>query len=131
MIEIVAGFISGMISSMGMGGGAILILCLTLFLSIDQKVAQATNLIFFIPTAMVSIGMHIKNKKINFKISKIIITAGIVGCIIGSSIAQKIEVRLLKKIFGIFLSLISLHEIYVFVKEYNFQKKNNNKIKKN
>ena len=114
-----------------MGGGAILILCLTLFLSIDQKVAQATNLIFFIPTAMVSIGMHIKNKKINFKISKIIITAGIVGCIIGSSIAQKIEVRLLKKIFGIFLSLISLHEIYVFVKEYNFQKKNNNKIKKN
>ena len=46
MIEILTGFISGIVSGTGMGGGTILILCLSLFLGIDQKIAQATNLYF-------------------------------------------------------------------------------------
>ena len=66
MIEILLGMASGMISGMGMGGGVILILCLTMFLGIDQKTAQATNLIFFIPTSIAAIFVNIKNKKINF-----------------------------------------------------------------
>ena len=34
-----------------MGGGTILILLLSIFMGLDQHVAQATNLVFFIPTA--------------------------------------------------------------------------------
>ena len=50
-----------------MGGGTILILCLSLFLGIEQHVAQATNLVFFIPTSIVAIITNIKHKNIDFK----------------------------------------------------------------
>ena len=51
MLEGLTGVISGIISGMGMGGGTILITILVCFLSVDQKVAQAVNLVFFIPTS--------------------------------------------------------------------------------
>ena len=127
MIEILTGFISGIVSGTGMGGGTILILCLSIFLGIDQKVAQATNLIFFIPTSIAAIYVNIKEKKINFKIAKIIILWGIIGAVIGAVIAQKINVDLLRRLFGIFLAIIAIHEIYILFKEYIFNKKVKNK----
>ena len=48
MAETLIGIISGIVSGTGMGGGTILIFFLTFMLGIDQHVAQATNLIFFI-----------------------------------------------------------------------------------
>ena len=127
MLEILIGIISGIVSGTGMGGGTILILCLSIFLEIDQKVAQATNLIFFIPTSIAAIYVNIKEKKINFKIAKIIILWGIIGAVIGAVIAQKINVDLLRKLFGIFLAIIAIHEIYILFKEYIFNKKVKNK----
>ena len=65
MIEILIGMISGIVSGTGMGGGTILIFLLTFMMGIEQHVAQATNLIFFIPTSIVAIIINIKNKNIN------------------------------------------------------------------
>lgn len=48
MLEVLIGVISGIVSGMGMGGGTILITILVCFMGIEQKVAQASNLIFFI-----------------------------------------------------------------------------------
>ena len=48
MIEILIGIVSGLITGTGMGGGTVLIALLTFVLGLDQHVAQATNLIFFI-----------------------------------------------------------------------------------
>lgn len=125
MIEILTGFVSGIVSGTGMGGGTILILCLSIFLGIEQKVAQATNLIFFIPTSIAAIYINIKKKKINFKVAQTVIIFGIIGAIIGAIIAQNIDTRLLKKCFGFFLSLITIHEIYVIFKMYKNRKNNN------
>lgn len=129
MIEILTGFVSGIVSGTGMGGGTILILCLSLFLNIDQKIAQATNLLFFIPTSIAAIYVNIKEKNINFKVAKVISLWGIIGAMIGAIIAQKMEVKVLKKSFGFFLAIIAIHEIYVLMKEYIFSKKRNNKKK--
>ena len=125
MIEILTGFISGIVSGTGMGGGTILILCLSIFLGINQKIAQATNLIFFIPTSIAAIYVNIKKKKIDFKVAKTIILFGIIGAIIGAVIAQRMDTRLLKKSFGIFLAFIAIHEIYVIFKMYKNKKSNN------
>ena len=129
MIEILTGFISGIVSGTGMGGGTILILCLSIFLGIDQKTSQATNLIFFIPTSIAAIYVNIKEKNINFKVAKIIIFWGIIGAIIGAIIAQKMDTNLLKKSFGVFLAFIAIHEIYVIFKMYKNKKNNNNNKK--
>ena len=118
MIDILTGFISGIVSGTGMGGGTILILCLSIFLGIDQKIAQATNLMFFIPTSIAAIYINIKEKKINFKVAKIIILFGIIGAVIGAIIAKNMDTKLLKKFFGVFLAFIAIHEIYVIYKMY-------------
>lgn len=123
MIEILTGFISGIVSGTGMGGGTILILCLSIFLGIDQKIAQATNLVFFVPTSIAAIYINIKEKKINLKVAKIIILFGIIGAIIGAIIANNMDTKLLKKSFGVFLAFIAIHEIYVIYKMYKNKRK--------
>ncbi len=97
MKEIAIGFIAGIVSGLGMGGGTILILFLTLFAGIEQHIAQASNVIFFIPTAITAIIIFIKNKKINFKIALPICLIGTIGAIIGANISINMEVRIIKK----------------------------------
>lgn len=127
MKEILIGLISGIVSGTGMGGGTILILCLSVFLGINQKIAQATNLIFFIPTSIAAIYINSKQKNINFKTSKIIIIFGIIGATIGATIAKNIDTKLLKKFFGIFLAFIAIHEAYEIFKMYKKEKTKHNK----
>lgn len=127
-MEILIGIISGMVTAIGMGGGTVLILLLTLFLGVNQHTAQAVNLIFFVPTSITAIIMNIKNKNIDFKIAISIIFWGIIGSIIGAFISGKIEVNHLKKYFGIFLFFIAIHEIYNFYKQYIKSKNTHNKI---
>lgn len=126
-MEIIFGIIAGIISSLGMGGGTILILLLTIFMGLDQHVSQATNLIFFIPTSITAIIINIKNKKINWKISWQIIIYGIIGAIIGSIISTRLQTNNLKKIFGIFLLMISFFQIYEIYSSYRKSQKTNNK----
>ena len=66
IIEYFIGIIAGIIGGLGMGGGTILILLLTMFLNIEQNVAQGSNVVFFIPMAITAIIIYIKNKNINF-----------------------------------------------------------------
>ena len=129
MVEVLTGLISGIISGMGMGGGTVLILCLSIFLGVNQKIAQGVNLIFFIPTSIAAIAVNIKDKNINFKIAKIVIAFGIIGAVVGAIIARTINVNLLRKLFGIFLGFIAIHEIYILIKEYKTSKKRDNNKK--
>ena len=127
MIEIIFGTISGIITSLGCGGGTVLIFLLTYIKGIEQHMAQGINLIFFIPTCIISIIINLKNKNINLKISFLISVFGIAGAIIGSEFAKNMKVTNLKIIFGYFLILIAFFEIYSFIKSYIKKKKDNNK----
>lgn len=126
MWELITGIIAGTISGTGMGGGTILILVLSIFLNIEQHIAQATNLIFFIPTSISAIIVSIKNKLIEWKIGIPIAMAGIIGAIIGANVSSKLEVNKLKKYFGVFLMIIAIYEIYSIIKEYKKNKKTDN-----
>ena len=122
MAETLIGIISGIVSGTGMGGGTILIFFLTFMLGIDQHVAQATNLIFFIPTSIVAIVVNFKNKNIDLKLAIIITIFGILGAIIGANISIHVDVKILKKCFGIFLAIIAINEIYSITKKYKKSK---------
>lgn len=127
MVEILVGLVSGIVSGMGMGGGSILILLLSLFVGVEQHVAQATNLVFFIPTAFVAIIINAKQKYIDYKTAIPVVITGVIGAIIGAMVATKMDVVHLKKYFGYFLLLIAVFEIYSLIKKYIFLKNRNNK----
>ncbi len=129
MKEVIIGLISGIVSGTGMGGGTILIFLLTFMCGIEQHIAQATNLIFFIPTSIVAIIVNIKNKNINLKTAVIISIFGILGAIIGANLSINTNVEKLRTYFGIFLAIIAIHEIYTIIKENKKTKKGENKTK--
>ena len=127
MLQIFIGIISGIVSGMGMGGGTILIFLLIFICNIEQHIAQATNLIFFIPTSIIAIIENIKNKNIDLKLGIYTAIFGILGAIIGANIAVYTDVNKLRKLFGIFLIAIVLHEIYSIYKGYKKEKFEKNK----
>ncbi|MDR7870143.1 MAG: TSUP family transporter [Tissierellaceae bacterium] len=109
---ILVGFLSGIISGMGIGGGTILIPSLVFFGEVSQIQAQGINLIVFIPIATVAIITHKKQGNIESKYIKPIIIGGIISAIIGSMIAVKIDENRLRTFFGIFLMIIGLYEFF-------------------
>ena len=124
---ILIGMFSGIFSGIGMGGGTILIFLLTTLYGMEQHIAQATNMIYFIPTAVTAIIINYRNKNIDKKLAQYISIFGIIGAIMGAIISVNIQVQKLKKLFGIFLLIIAIHEIYTLFKQYKQFKNRNNK----
>ena len=122
---IILGIISGIITGLGMGGGSILIILLTVFMGIEQHIAQATNLIFFIPTAIISIIVHFKNQNGEKKIGKSLLLPVIVGSIIGALLTLRIQTQKLKKYFGIFLLAVGILEMIITIKKIIKKRKGN------
>ena len=120
---IIFGILAGIVTGLGMGGGTVLILLLSMFARLEQHIAQATNLLFFVPTSISTIIINIKQKNLNKRLAIIVSTFGVIGAIIGSLIADNISSENLKKYFAIFIFVIALHEIYELFKTYKIEKK--------
>lgn len=100
------GIISGIVTGIGMGGGSILIIVLVTFMNVSQHVAQAANLFFFIPTAVIAILIHIKKGNIDKSISKKLFLTSIVGSALGAYLTTFVKSESLRKYFGFFLLII-------------------------
>ena len=130
MKEILIGLVAGIVSGTGMGGGTVLILLLTALCGIEQHIAQATNLIFFIPTSIVAIITNWKHKLIDKNLALTISIGGIIGAALGAMLSNITNVEVLKKYFGIFLASMAIWEIYLYFRQYIFrEKRENNRIK--
>lgn len=112
MLYIIIGLFSGFIGGMGIGGGTILIPALVFFVNVKQQLAQSVNLLSFIPLSLIAIPVHLKNKNIDKKVATSIIIPGLVGSLIGSIIAVSLSSIYLKKIFGVFLLIIGLYQLF-------------------
>ena len=118
MREILVGIISGIISGLGMGGGTILITVLTCFLNVSQIVAQASNIIFFIPTSVIATIVNVKNHTLKWNLAVPLAISGVFGASFGSILANNINTTLLKKAFAIFLMFIALYQSICWYRKY-------------
>lgn len=107
---VVAGIVSGVVAGMGMGGGTLLIPVLIIFFDMAQQQAQGINLLAFIPCAIVSLIIHIKNKLVNFKIGLPILFTGIVASVLASMLAVNTNSKLLQIMFGVFLLVVGVYQ---------------------
>lgn len=108
----VSGIAAGILGGMGMGGGTILIPLLTIFFNVGQKEAQAINLVSFIPMAIVSLAIHIKNKRVKKEGLLWIIVPAVLTSVGGGFAAQAVNGEVLKRIFGGFLLLLSVVQFF-------------------
>lgn len=91
------------LSGMGVGGGGLLVIYLTLIQNVEQLISQGANLCFFVATAIASTIYNSLKKKIYWKTTFVLSTVGIIFSIFGVWIAGKINPYFLRKIFGIML----------------------------
>ena len=106
------GFCSGIISGMGIGGGTILLPALLFFTDITQQQAQGVNLIYFVPTAITALITHQKKGNLDWKTAKPLAVLGLAGAAAGAFLAVSLESEILRRIFGGFLFLMGLSEIF-------------------
>ena len=112
VVPIIAGFLSGLIGSMGFGGGGVLIIYLTLFSNTPQITAQGTNLIFFIPCAILSTIIYLLKKQVKIRIILPVISGGVLGAIFASRFLNLFKSEQLSYMFGVFLICVGLYSIF-------------------
>lgn len=112
VISAAAGFLAGTAGAMGLGGGSILLLYLTLFANTEQFRAQGINLIFFIPCAFVALWIHHKEGRIQWRTVLPTAIYGILGATIGYWLGGFLGGKWLGKIFGVFLLALGARELF-------------------
>ncbi len=109
---LLAGLFSGILGSMGLGGGGVLIIYLSLFTDTKQLTSQGINLLFFIPIGILSILIYSIKKQIKWKVTIKIAIFGIVGAIIGILLADFLGGSITRKIFAVLLTIMGVSEIF-------------------
>ena len=103
IFSMIAAFLIAALSGMGVGGGGLFMIYLSLFTDTPQLLAQGTNLLFFLFSAGSSLTVHLQQRHIYFGAVGIMAAAGIAGSLLGTYAASFIDQGLLRRIFGIML----------------------------
>ena len=110
-VAVFAGVVLGYLAGLGVGGGSLLILWLTLALGMDPGIASTINLMFFITAAGAVSLFRWKNGMLHFKKILPAILAGSICAALVSLLAQQVDSGLIRKLFGGLLLLIGLREL--------------------
>lgn len=111
-VALLAGTVLGFLSGLGIGGGSLLILWLTLVLGMESSTAREINLLFFLPAAAVSCAFRWKQGVLDWKKVLPAIAAGCIGAFLGTQLGQRMDTALLKKGFGILLLVTGFRELF-------------------
>lgn len=101
--DMIAGFLIGTMTGMGIGGGGLLVIYLTLIRSVPQLSAQSLNLYFFIIASAASLLIHFRRRRI--EMSRVIpaVVSGMIFAFLGSHAAGILPEELIRRLFGIML----------------------------
>ena len=98
--------LGGIIGGMGMGGGTLLIPLLTLAAGLEQHLAQAINLMAFVPMSLVALAIHKKNGYVRVKAALPVAVLAVFGAVCGSLLSSYAGGRILRASFGVFLGVL-------------------------
>ncbi|MEG0894215.1 MAG: sulfite exporter TauE/SafE family protein [Oscillospiraceae bacterium] len=111
-MSVFIGILAGIFTSMGLGGGFILILYLNIIKELPPLEIALINLIFFIPTATISAITHAKNNLIKKEFLLSTSICGILGAILGVIIATYIDTSITKNLFAILILAFGIKELF-------------------
>lgn len=109
---LLVGTVLGFLSGLGIGGGSLLILWLTIVLNVEQSTARIINLLFFVPSALVACLLRWKQGNLNIRRVIPAIVAGCAAAAFFSWFSHRLDMELLKNLFGGVLIAAGLRELF-------------------
>lgn len=106
------GAVLGFLAGLGVGGGSLLMLWLTVVLGTQYTTARTINLLFFIPTALISCFFRRKQNTLDFRKILPAMLCGTVSAAVFSLLSSHLELEMLKKLFGVLLLVTGLRELF-------------------
>lgn len=125
ILSIVAGFATGLLSGFGIGGGTLLMLWLTLVGGMGQLEAAGINLTYFLCVSPPALWGHIKHGLVEKQAVLWCTLAGLPCCLGASLLSQIMETELLRRVFGIFLLVVGIRELFAKKQAVELEKKEN------
>jgi len=110
VLLIIIGAIAGLVmGAVGVGGGAIIIFCLSVFAKFPQKLAQGTTLfIVAAPISLLAAMRYYKQDYVDVKAGLIVMFSFLLFSVIGAQIAVYLSNSLLKVLLGVMLLLMGV-----------------------
>ena len=108
VLPLLVGTATGILSAWGVGGGTLLLLVMTLFLGVDQRMAQGINLLYFLPTAGAGLLFHRKTGMLDRQALRQAIPWGVVTAALGAWAATAMDTAVLRKPFGVYLLVMGV-----------------------
>ena len=99
----IVGFLTAVLSGLGIGGGGLLVIWLVLYSSIEQLTAQGINLVYFLFSSSAAMLIHLTKRRFNWKLIGFLIIFGSIGALIGSQLAKNTSPELIRTLFGTLL----------------------------
>lgn len=110
-INVVVSAVLGVLSGLGVGGGSLLIIWLTLVCRLEYGDAKYLNLLSFIPPALISVVIHLIRGKVSVKRILPAVVAGCLSAIGFTVLSHGWDTDLLRKLFGGLLLLTAVREL--------------------
>ena len=104
--------ILGFLAGLGVGGGSLLMLWLTLVLQVSHPEGRVINLLFFIPSALIASFFRFRKGSLPLKKVLPAILAGLVSAVFFSLLSRKLELTIIKKLFGVLLLITGIRELF-------------------
>lgn len=111
VVTMIVAFLISVLSGLGVGGGSLLVIYLSVFTDTPQLTAQGINLLFFLFSAGSSILIHIQKRQIFPMVILVLAATGIVGSLGGFALAARMEEGFLRKFFGVMLVICGIFSL--------------------
>jgi len=99
---------------LGVGGGFLIVPVLIIFQGFNIKQAAESSMFLIFLNSWFAIIVDLSNNffNLNYQLFSFIIIFSVIGLIIGKKIQKKINIKMMQKVFAIFLIIISLFLTY-------------------
>ena len=126
-VDMMAAFFMGALSGMGIGGGGLLVIYLTLIRGTEQINAQGINLYFFVFASIAALFIHCRKRRIDYSLVLLLSAFGMPVSLFGGLLASATDPYLLRKIFGVMLRIAGGISLVRTVLPYIINKKERKK----
>lgn len=111
-VVLLIGTFLGFLAGIGVGGGSLLVLWLSLVLGMPHSQARLINLLFFLPSAIVASVFRWRQGTLHLRKVLPAIICGCIAAAICSWLSGSIDTAVLQKLFGGLLLITGIRELF-------------------